>query len=166
METRFKVRSTFDLDAAKAVDRVTNRSFHIFLWAAAALAIALAAVMVFVLKTQDRLFWGLICGWFVILSLGYGFLGPRLLMRSYNGKVGEVTYSFGEDALQIDCSVEHSVVGYSAMVRLIETGDFFLLYPQKRAAYVLPKAGFAEGSAADFMPFMEKKTGLTAKHYA
>ena len=165
MDNRFVVKATFDLDAAKAVDRVTNRAFHIFLWVVLALAVILAAVMVFILKAEDRLFWGLICGWFVLLSLGYKWLNPRLMLRSYNKKVGEVTYSFGEDALRIDCAVERSTVQYSALVKLVEVQDYFLIYPQKRAAFALPKSGFAQGNAADFLPFLEKKTGLTARHY-
>ncbi|MDO4866722.1 MAG: YcxB family protein [Clostridia bacterium] len=163
MENRFVVKATFDLDAAKAVDRATNRAFHILLWLVTALTIVLAAVMIFVFKDEDKLFWGLICGWFVVLSLGYRLLNPRLMLRSYNKKVGEVTYSFGEDALRLDCAVENSTVQYPALVKLVEAKDYFLVYPQKRAAFALPKAGFVQGNAADFLPFIEQKTGLTAK---
>lgn len=163
MENRFEVKATFDLNAAKAIDRATNRAFHIFLWVVLGLAVALAAVMVFAFEDSNKLFWGLICGWFILLSLGYRWLNPRIIMRGYNKKVGEVTYGFGEDALRIDCAVECATVQYDAMVKLVEARDYFLLYPQKRAAYALPKAGFTRGSAADFLPFIEQKTGLTAK---
>ena len=166
MNDRFIVKATFDLDAAKAVDRATDRAFHIILWATTALAIILAAAMVLIFKDSERLFWGLICGWFVLLSLGYKWLNPRLMLRSYNKKVGEVTYSFGEDALRLDCAVERSTVQYPALVKLVEVKDHFLIYPQKRVAFALPKAGFVQGSAADFLPFLEEKTGLTAKHCA
>ena len=163
LDDRFVVKATFDLEAAKAIDRATNRAFHILLWVVLALAIVLAAVMILVFEDADIVFWGLICGWLAVLTLGYKLLNPRIILRSYNKKVGEVTYGFGEDALRIDCAVEHSVVQYAALVKLVEAKDYFLLYPQKRAAFALPKARFVQGSAVEFLPFIEQKTGLTAK---
>ena len=163
-DNRYTVKASFDLNAAKAADRATQRNFYIVMWAFLALVVLMGVLNVCVLGNDDLPFWGGMAGALLVLILVYRLLYPRLLLRNYNKKVGEVVYNFGDEGIRAETALAQDTLRYELLVKLIDTKDYILLYPQKNSAYVLPKAGFTQGSAADFLPFIEQKTGLTAKH--
>ena len=165
MSEKYVVKCGFDLNGAKAVDRVTNRGFRIFLYCAMAVSVALSAAMLLALKDADVVFWGVFCATMVGMSRLYLLVNPHLIFKKYGQRTGEVTYKFGKNAMTVASGAENTVVHYTSVLRLAETKDYFLIYPQKRAAYVLAKAGFVSGDPAAFLPFIEEKTGLKAGHY-
>lgn len=165
MIEKYVVKATFDMDAAKAIDRVSNRAFRIFIYIAMPLSVLMAAAMLLVFKDQDVVFWCAFAGGIVALSILYLLVNPWLIYKNYDEKTGEVTYRFSKNSMSVSYVSGNNSVHYTDMLRLAETKDHILIYPRKRAAFALPKADFIQGNPSDFMTFIEGKTGLKARRF-
>ncbi|HTJ69838.1 MAG TPA: YcxB family protein [Actinospica sp.] len=102
----------------------------------------------------------------VPMSLGtlYGILQPWIrglvLRRQHRQrKTMSVGVTLTEDGMTWDVQTkggEHrSVMGWASLVKIRETPEFFLLYPTRRQATVVPKRAFAPDQAELFSRFVE-----------
>ncbi len=111
---------------------------------------------------DDSSKWGITAVALLVLcwTLFSDYLLAWISYRGTSGPVGEMHFSFDEDAVRAKNLVSEGKISYSAFVKMIENKDHYFLFVQKRAAYVLPKEDFVLGDAAQFASFMEEKTGL------
>ena len=78
------------------------------------------------------------------------------------------TFLFDEEGFEIavegaeERSVTLSVDEYEVL-RLVETGDYFLLFLEKNVAHILPKGTLTGGTPEEFRKFLEEKSGRAAE---
>jgi hypothetical protein len=84
--------------------------------------------------------------WSVILLLwlglrfgGAGWLTAWQIQRNNPNMVAGNHHSISAAGYRVTCGQAQSTVGWPGVVRLVETGDFFLTFPTRSAAYYLPK---------------------------
>lgn len=73
------------------------------------------------------------------------------------------TYYFGENSFSVYNGEENSSVNYELILDVYENDKVFALFKTKNTAYVLPKNGFTQGTAAEFRRFIGAKTGHPVK---
>lgn len=96
------------------------------------------------------------------------FLGDEIgsgIYKSIHKKRRDVTdtYYFGETSFSVYNGEETSSVKYELIIDAYETEKIFALFKTKNMAYVLPKNGFTQGTAAAFRRFIGAKTGSPVK---
>ena len=158
MEPKFRVECEANLDAYRALNRYHSRKGSLFLIVCAVI-ILVCSIVLWWFGSSDA--------WLFMLSglafLLLGVIQTRLLAwfswRGRNKSVEIIEYSFDDEGFTVENKVETGRIKYTALTKLVETNGYFLLYVQKRAAHILPKACFVAGNAEDFAAFLEEKTG-------
>ena len=105
-----------------------------------------------------------VCGGYLLLSLRRTPLGAGAAWRSYPEKGRLLTYRVTDDG--ITCQSAGSLLNFEyALVQcVLEDQERFYLFVDQRAAHMLRKDGFTQGTAEDFRAFIEKKTGKPVEY--
>lgn len=105
---------------------------------------------------QTVITYALFCCW-----LFYGELMGDAIYRKQQGQLE--TYCFGEMRFSVRTEQIDYTAGYQTLSDMYENDRIFALFHAPNAAYIIPKACFAEGEAAAFRSFIEEKTGKKIK---
>lgn len=92
----------------------------------------------------------------------------KTLVKNMQGKESVVRYTFTDEGYEIfaeDTSASSSVTkgNYSAFTECREEKEFWLLYYNKAAMYILSKYGMKEGTEQEFTEFLKQKLGSRYK---
>jgi hypothetical protein len=82
------------------------------------------------------------------------FLSSYLNTRKYLGdprNAGGINFQFADSGIGVEHSTGKSDLNWTIFVKVVETRNFFLLYPVKSWAYVVPKRCLASQSEIDTM---------------
>lgn len=162
MERRFLIRSELDRQCCRALVQSQLREKKLKVKAmciTCSVIILLCSAMLWMMGDSDALGFTLAGIFFMVFALGWEKFLSWLTYRSINGDVGETEHTFEESGIQFANNLGNSEVKYAALVKLVETDGYFMLYVQKNMAYVLPKKAFEEGDPSAFAAFLEEKTG-------
>lgn len=160
-----------DLENNLAVSRITGRKVRGLLCVFGVVLVALGVLWI-VLFPEDVSFaifcWG--CGAAAILFsfVLFSWLVKRSIQKQMHDKEADVTYTFEEDGFFIDGRTvtgmtEHAEGRYTDFTSIVEYDEFWLLYYNKFAMYILRKDGMKEGTAEDFSVFLGVKGGSVYK---
>lgn len=160
METRFVVKTTMTRKIMSDFQKIHQPEWlRVLLWVLTA-AYALNTVVSWVMNSAIKVECTVYMLLFLAILLFGHYVSGWFAYRGSNKATGEITYRFGEDVLETSCAVQEIQTQYSAFVKLVENRRYYVLYVQKRAAHILPKAAFVRGDAGDFQKFICQKTGL------
>lgn len=75
------------------------------------------------------------------------------------------TFLFDEEGFEIAVEGAEKRIRdeYGEVLRLVETGDYFLLFLEKNVAHILPKGTLTGGTPEEFRKFLEEKSGRAAE---
>jgi hypothetical protein len=88
------------------------------------------------------LLWIVITPLMLLIAYAISFLTARTLLRNNPNIQGSCTYRFSESGYSFVGPHSRGDILWAALLKIQETGDLFLLYPQKNFAYVIPKHCF------------------------
>ncbi|MCQ2484528.1 MAG: YcxB family protein [Clostridia bacterium] len=113
------------------------------------------------LKQYDEIFVMPTLG--IILIFSYYFYPKILGDTLYKAQSKEIpkketTCYFSEDDFRVETVDTNSVIKYSAVVKLLETDDLYLIYITRTSAFIIPK-NCIENSICDVKMFLESKVG-------
>jgi hypothetical protein len=77
---------------------------------------------------------------------GASYYAARNMLRSKPSAAGPITYEFSQTGASYSGPTGHGHLDWTSFVRIQETSEQFLLYPQKRLANVIPKRAFQSDS--------------------
>lgn len=83
----------------------------------------------------------------------------RKLIDSADGKLPKSAYTFEERQIRIKSTGTSSSITYDQITRLVEDDDYFYLFINRNAAYMLAKKSI-EPSAKELRSFLAEHTGL------
>ena len=157
MEPKFRVEYKVTLNAYRALNSYHSRKSSIFMIVCAVI-ILVESILLWWIGDADVWLSMLSC-----LAFLLGVFQTRLLAwiswLGRNKAVNISEYRFDDEGFTEIDEIQESRIKYIALTKLVETNGYFLLYVQKRAAHILPKARFIAGNAEDFAAFLEEKTG-------
>jgi len=110
---------------------------------AGALALAIFGALTAVDRVERLLSiapWTLLLAlWLVFQFGGNGWLAAWLIRQNNPNMLLGCTHAISQAGYRIHCGQAQSQVAWSGIVRVVETGAFFLTFPTKSGAYYLPK---------------------------
>lgn len=135
------------------------------------LGIALEILYHTVLHEQDDFFGILLIVLGAALLVFYAVFPAvfkKILVKNMQGKEAIVRYTFTDDGYEIfaeDTAASSSVTkgDYGAFTECREEKEFWLLYYNKAAMYILSKYGMKEGTEQEFTEFLKQKLGSRYK---
>lgn len=173
MEKRFEVRTVLEDQAVRAYmdfqigrrKRILFRLFRRMRW----LGVVLGIVTILSVWYQQQACSVALLnvpGIWLSLSLVLGSaLGQRSKVRRMRTDLlirhRENRLIFYDDCVVVVNGQLTKTIAYEAVCRCYETERFFYFYVDEETAYILSKAGFVLGNAADFAQYMEEKTDHT-----
>lgn len=163
MEAKFKVQTTISLEDMVALQRVSQAKWgKILLWISAIIC-TVNSILLWAWNSEEKILLSVVTllVWAVVLFLDR-FSG-WLFYRGRNRALKEISYTFSDETVQIQDTLEEGKLNYAAFVKLMEDRKYFFLFVQKHAAHILPKADFMQGDPADFAAFIAEKTGIEVK---
>lgn len=83
----------------------------------------------------------------------------RKLIGSADGKLPKSSYAFEEQHIRIKSTGASSTISYDQIVRLVEDDDYFYLFINRNAAYMVAKKSI-EPNAKELRSFLAEHTGL------
>lgn len=102
----------------------------------------------------------LMCAALLLLFSIRGFYSKKQHEASTASMKDGVTYRFGNQAFTVEIhgsgSLKIDPFRYANLAKVTETKDMFYLYRDKRAAFLVDKAGFKEGTVEDFRSLMRQ----------
>lgn len=157
MEPKFRVEYKMTLNAYRALNSYHSRKSSIFLIVCAAILLV-ESILLWWFGDADA--WlSMLSGLAFLLGVFQGRLLARIAWLGRNKAVDISEYRFCDEGFTEIDEIQESRIKYTALIKLVETNGYFLLYVQKRAAHILPKARFTAGNPEDFAAFLEEKTG-------
>ena len=161
MDANFEVHCTVTKEACRALNeaQLSGKGFKYVVPVCGVIILLSSAVLWYAQREEAWLFtvFGL---FFLLIGLFWGRILGWMTWRRMNHAVGETVCVFGDETFAIRNKLESGESKYPALIKLVETDGYFLLYVQKGAAYIVPKSAFTVGDPAQFAAFIEEKTGL------
>lgn len=174
-----KAKCKYDYEGSKAISYVCSYkkkkpSKTMLLHIIFVLALALLALNLVGLTGE----WGtnplvlVICGLMVILELTVYFLMPRIQYNSMS-KMKDISndYIFRDEDFEASTDSEEykgaTVIKYSLLEKVMETGEYFFIFQNKRTVFLVDKATLEGGTAEELrgklQPVLGKKY-ITCKY--
>ena len=163
MRTHYENQTTYSQEFIQAMTKMTYDLFHpevsgrIYL-----ISIAMMFAGGMGSSYSDNAFFMVLLalGCFVIMSAEYGAKATaKQIVASLKGSFPLMKFSFRQDNIVVTTPDASGAVHYDIIVRLAENHQYLFLFSSERAAYVLDKTGFTEGSVEEFKAFIQEKTG-------
>jgi hypothetical protein len=128
-----------------------------------ALALVLCVVDSFLERNTSRLQTSLAGAVFAILWLGFMWLGPRFSarrqFRNSPSSQSPVTVNASETGLEILSAHGESKVSWTAFMAWSERRTVFIILPQPRIYYAIPKRAFTERQLTEFREMLRHNVG-------
>ncbi|MDY3282425.1 YcxB family protein [Dysosmobacter sp.] len=105
-----------------------------------------------------------VCGIFLLLSLARTPLGAGASWRNYPEKGTPLVYCLTENGVTCQSAGSRLELAYSRIRRVLEDRERFYLFVDRRAAHILRKDGFVQGTPEDFPGFITRKTGQPVEY--
>ena len=169
-----KAKCTYDYKGSKAISYVCSYKRKKPL-KTMILHIILAAILALMALNLVRLMgeWGanalilVICALMVILELTVYFLLPRVQYNSM-AKIKDISndYIFRDEAFYVSTDSEEyrgdAEIKYSLLEKVMETGEYFFIFRDKRTVFLVDKSTFEDGTAQELR---EKLQLILGKKY-
>ena len=106
----------------------------------------------------------LLAAFVVALTAVLARVNARRLLRSSKELSGELYYCFHRTGYQYETGLSSAQVAWGALHSAIERDDAFLLFPSEAHFVLLPKRGFADGTALRaFRELLRESLGTKAQ---
>lgn len=96
---------------------------------------------------------------YLILRLASGPLGAWTLRRNNPSIVAGTRHTISSAGYQVRCGQIDSTAQWGGLLRIVETKEFFLMFPAKHAAYYLPKRLLSQEEYATVRSIMHLQAG-------
>lgn len=161
MEAKFEVHCTVTKEACRALNeaQLSGKGFK-YVVPVCGVIILLSSAVLWYAQREDAWLFTVLGLFFLLIGLFWGRILGWMTWRRTNHAVGETVYAFGDEAFTVSNKLASGVSKYPALIKLVETDGYFLLYVQKGVAYILPRNAFTVGDPAQFAAFIEERTGL------
>ena len=162
MEERFVVKTELDKKGCRIVARVRDRKFRYVRFAVILLGL-LYIVLSWAVRDPNALLYTILLGALASLAAFRPQIQGWISWRSVKDSARDSELRFTDEGIQVSSSAAQGTNLHSKYGKIVETKEYFLLYPQKNLANVLPKADFTVGNPDEFAAFLAEKTGLTVE---
>ena len=106
----------------------------------------------------------IVCGALLLLSLSRTPAGTGSSWRSYPEKGKLLIYRLTDDGAACQSAGSLLNFEYSLIQCVLEDRERFYLFVDRRAAHMLRKDGFAQGTPEEFRTFITQKTGQPVEY--
>jgi hypothetical protein len=97
--------------------------------------------------------------WIALLSGGQGWITAWQMKRNNPHIVAGQQHTVSDTSYRVHCGQIESTIEWPGFVRIVETQEFLLAYPQRNAAYYVPKRCLAPGQLETLRELCRRNTG-------
>jgi hypothetical protein len=90
-------------------------------------------------SVMELLPWVLLLFWLALIAGGASWLTAWQIRRNNPNMVAGFEHVLSSAGYHVTCGNVDSTVAWSGLVKIVETANFFLLYPTRTSAYYIPK---------------------------
>jgi hypothetical protein len=97
--------------------------------------------------------------WLAFLSGGQGWITAWQMKRNNPHIVAGQQHTVSDAGYRVHCGQIESTIEWAGFVRIVETREFLLAYPQRNAAYYVPKRCLTPGQLETLRELFRKNAG-------